>query len=125
MCIARLFTFFYSGDHIKKFMTFYREKFPNASVLPKMHMLEEHVVLWLKQWHVGFGLLGEQGIESIHAHFNSLNRTYKSMPEEVARLRQLLKEHLLHIAPENVAATPVPKSRKRAPEDPMPSTPED
>ncbi len=71
-------------------MAFYREIFPTASVLPKMHML---VVLWLQKWHVGFGLLGEQGIESIHAHFNSLNRTYRSMPEEVARLRQLRKEH--------------------------------
>ena len=108
-------------------MSFYRDKFPDASVLPKMHMLEEHVVPWLKQWHVGFGLLGEQGIESIHAHFNSLNRTYRSMPEEVARLRQLMKEHLLHIAPDNIAATPATKTRKKrkSPEDPGPSTPED
>lgn len=102
-------------------MQFYREKFPNASVLPKMHMLEEHVIEWLQKWHVGFGLLGEQGIESVHAHFNSLNRTYRSMPEEVTRLRQLMKEHLLHIAPENIAATPETKKRKKR----TPRTPED
>ena len=75
-------------------MRFYREKFS----APQMHMLEEHVLPWLKQWHVGFGLLGEQGIESIHAHFNSLNRTYRSMPEEVSRLKHLMKEHLLRRA---------------------------
>lgn len=103
---------FLIDDHIKKFMSYYREEFPAASVLPKMHMLEEHVVPWLRKWRVGFGLLGEQGIESIHAHFNSLGRTYRSIPEGVSRLRQLMKEHLLHIAPENIAATPTIKRRK-------------
>lgn len=82
-------------------------------MLPKMHMLEEHVVPWIKKWHVGFGLLGEQGIESIHAHFNSLGRTYRSIPEDVARLQHLMKEHLLHIAPQNIAATPEVKRRKK------------
>ena len=62
---------------------------------------------------MGFGLLGEQGVESIHAHFNSLGRTYRSIPEEIARLRHLMKEHFLHIAPDNIAATPVVKKRKR------------
>lgn len=94
-------------------MKYYREKFPRATVLPKMHMLEEHVIPWLKRHHLGFGLLGEQGIESIHAHFNSLGHTYRSMPEEVARLRKLMNEHMLHIAPENVSATPEVKKRKK------------
>ena len=71
------------------------------------------MIPWLKKWHVGFGLLGEQGIESIHAHFNCLGRTYKSIPEEVARLHNLMKEHLLHIAPEMIAATPQIKERKK------------
>ena len=77
MCIdPYLLLCYYLDDNILKFMAFYRDKFPEASALPKMHMLEEHVVPWLQKWHVGFRLLGEQGIESIHAHFNSLNRTY-------------------------------------------------
>ena len=44
-----------------------------------MHMLEEHVVSWIQKWGVGFGLMGEQGAESIHAHFNSLSRTIKQL----------------------------------------------
>lgn len=71
---------------------------------------------WLQKWskspnkfHVGLGLLGEQGVESIHAHFNALGRTYKSIPEEVVRLRQLVNDHLLHVAPEHVALAPEPK----------------
>ncbi len=79
-----------------------------------MHMLEEHVIPWLLRWHVGFGLLGEQGIESIHAHFNSFGRTFRSIHDEVARLRQLMKAHLLHTAPDNIAATPGVKRRKKS-----------
>ena len=26
-----------------------------------MHTLEKHVVLWLEEWKVGLGLMGEQG----------------------------------------------------------------
>ncbi len=51
-------------------MKFYREHFPHATVTPKMHMLEKHVVDWLDEWQVGIGLMGEQGAESIHAYFN-------------------------------------------------------
>lgn len=106
-------------------MEYYRTEFPTASILPKMHMLEEHVIPWLRRWKVGFGLLGEQGIESVHAHFNSLGRTFRSIPEEVARLRQLMKEHLLHIAPDNVAAIPETKKRKRKKNTTDSTTPED
>jgi len=76
-----------------------------------MHMLEEHVVPWLRMWHVGFGLMGEQGAESIHAYFNSLKRTYHGVADPVDRLR-LMKEHLLHISPQNITLKPAPKKRK-------------
>jgi hypothetical protein len=42
----------------------------------------------------------------VHYSFPSLRRTYRSIPEEVARLKHLLTEHLRHIAPEHIAATP-------------------
>ena len=65
-------------------MAFYRETFPDASVLPKMHMLESHVVPYFKQWGVGLGLMGEQGAESIHAAVNGISRAYANT--EVCRL---------------------------------------
>lgn len=99
-------------QNIKKFMNFYRSKFPQATVLPKMHILEEHVVPWVREWGVGFGLMGEQGAESIHSYFNNLVRTYKSIPNPVDRLRYIMKEHLLHTSPENIMAAPVFKKRK-------------
>ena len=57
-------------------MKCYWESFSTATVLPKMHILEEVVVPWLRRWHIGFGMLEEQGAERIHAYFNSLGRTY-------------------------------------------------
>ena len=91
---------------------FYRASFPFATVIPKMHMLEEHVVPWLQMWHVGFGLMGEQGAESIHSYFNGLKRTFQSTPDPVKRLRQMMNEHILHIAPSNIAGRPTKKKRK-------------
>lgn len=95
-------------------MVCYRESFPTSTVLPKMHMLEEHVIPWLREWHIGFGFMGEQGAESIHAYFNTLTRTFRGIPDRVSRLRQILHEHLLHVAPANVAAKPEIKRRKLA-----------
>ena len=105
---------------IKDFMASYRSMFPWATVLPKMHFLEEHVVPWLRRWHVGFGLMGEQGAESIHAYFNSLKRTYQGVPDRVKRLNQMMREHLLHIAPSNIAAKPAIKKRKSKESDASP-----
>ncbi len=69
--------------NISSFMAFYREQF---TVIPKMHMLEKHVVDWINEWKVGFGLMGEQGQESIHAYFNNLKASF---PDGVERLRDV------------------------------------
>ena len=91
---------------IPQFMENFRASFPDSSITPKMHLLEDHVIPWAKKWHVGFGLLGEQGAESIHARFNTLQRTYHSIPDKVQQLLAIMKEQLLFIAPRNVVAIP-------------------
>ena len=50
--LSQLF-YYITGQHINDFVSFYRVTFPEATFLPKMHMLEEHVVPWLEQWQVG------------------------------------------------------------------------
>ena len=75
-----------------------------------MHMLEEHVIAWLRRWKIGFGLMGEQGAESIHAYFNVIHR---GTGDPVLKLKQMMKDHLLHIAPANIDAKPEPKKRKQ------------
>jgi len=79
-------------------MSHCRESFPQATVLPEMHFMEEHMIPWLKRWQVGFGLMGEQGAESIHANFNSIESN-KSIPNKVDRLCCVMHEHHLCTAP--------------------------
>ena len=53
-------------------MHYYRDVFPEASIKPKLHILEDHMVNVLRKCRVGCGLLGEQGAESIHKVYNQL-----------------------------------------------------
>lgn len=66
---------------------------PGATITPKVHMLEDHTVDFLRQWRVGFGMLSEQGAESIHTVFNQLSRTYANIHNGIDRLRQVMTEH--------------------------------
>lgn len=95
-------------------MCFYRTSFPEASVPPKFHMLEEHVVPWLREMgnSVAFGLMGEQGAESIHRWFNKEGEKYATLTDGVTRLNSMMKHHFVNITPSNTALKPLPKKRK-------------
>ena len=43
---------------IVNFMADYRASFPQATVLPKMHILEDHVIPLFNRWHIGFAMMG-------------------------------------------------------------------
>ena len=94
-------------------MAYYQSQVPTATVTPKLHMLEEHVVPWIKKWGVGFGLLGEQGAESIHAYFNLLRHQYNSIPERLQRLKQMMVAQHLKVAPDNTTARPPIVKKKK------------
>lgn len=96
-------------SHITKFLEYYRDSFPHASILPKMHLLEDHLVPFLKEYGVGLGFLGEQGAESIHARFNQIQRNFSSMPNSAQRLECVMKEHFQQICPQNLSKQPQPK----------------
>ena len=82
-----------------------------------MHMMEEHLVPFLKQWKgVGFGLMSEQGAESIHRDINELKRRYSGIPDPIKRLHCIMKEHHLRCCPQNIAAEPPIAKRQRAEE---------
>lgn len=93
-------------------MAFYRETFPEATVLPKMHMMEVHVVPWLKQYRVWLGLMGEQGAESVHAAVNSIKKVYTNIPDKVSQLKCILLEHHRQVCPTLVKQQPEIKRRK-------------
>ena len=63
---------FYSSWSIA-FMEFFRTNFPKGTIPIKMHMIVDHAVQWARSTLVGFGLLGEQGAESIHPKFKQFS----------------------------------------------------
>ena len=75
--------------------SYFRLTWPNESITPKLHMLEDHAVNFIKRWGTGFGFYGEQGAESTHNNFSNLQRTYARMPDS-RRLESMMKEHLTH-----------------------------
>lgn len=103
----------YIGESITLFMRFYKETFPDASITPKMHMMEKHVVPQTRLWKVGMGVLGEQGAESIHACFNGIEKSYAGIPNKKDRLLRVMQEHYLKIDPENLVLAPPPKKRSK------------
>ncbi len=102
-----MYTLFpYPGIHIDEFVEYYRSSFPTASFLPKLHMLEDHIIPWVKEWKIGCGLMGEQGAESLHAQFNTTEKAYSNMKDRLERLKVVLQVHHLQILPANVALEP-------------------
>lgn len=87
--------------------------FQTATVTPKLHMMEDHVVDFISLWGVGIGMLGEQGTESIHTVFNQLGRTYANITNGVARLKSMVTEHHRQVCPENVSCLVPPVKRKK------------
>ena len=79
--------------NIQDSLAYYRESFPETSITPNMHMLEDHTIPWLEQWQCRLGFHGEQGLKSGHAEFNSLKVTYQNIRDQAEKLRHLLKEH--------------------------------
>ena len=57
--------------------------------------------------------MGEQGAESIHSAFNSIERSYLCMPNKVERLLSIMKEHHIRTDPQNISMVPTTKKRKR------------
>ena len=70
-----------------------------------------------RKWRVGLGMLNEQGAESIHARFNTIQRTYGSIPNRVERLRCTVQEHFRQVSPENLSRMPAAKRTKHSAEE--------
>ena len=98
---------------IKTFLDYYRVTFPEATILPKMHILEDHTVSWMRRWHLGAGMMGEQGAESIHAHMMRLDQIHQGIANDVERLKYCVKEHALESAPSLVSLRPSPRPYKK------------
>ncbi len=99
-------------DAIDKFMAHYRKTFPDSSIPLKLHLMEDHMVPWLKEFPFGFGLMGEQGSESVHAQVNRIKRRYAAMKSATKRLHTTIQEQHLKCAPELKGYIPDKKKYK-------------
>ena len=58
------------GTDVWEFLEYYHNNFPLATIMPKMHMLEDHATPWMERWHFCPGLHGKQGPwRRIPSHF--------------------------------------------------------
>ena len=74
--------------------------------------MEDHVIPWLRRFHIGAGLMGEQGAESIHARIMKLERDFRGIKDELDSLRYIVTEQSLYTAPSLSALRPPVKRRK-------------
>ena len=102
---------------VDKFLEYYRKSFPSATIAPKLRLLEDHAVPWMKRWHWSLGLHGEQGAESIHNIFNTLEHTYCAVQNPIDRMKHILKEHQLHSSPHTSKLQPPVKRKKKQSSD--------
>ena len=70
------------------------------------------MLTWMEKWKVGFGMMGEQGFESVHHNFNEIQKSYQNMPNPVERMKRVMFEHFIRISPSNVRLEPAIKRRK-------------
>ena len=86
----------------------YRTQFP-LRIFPKLHILEDHIALWISFTGFGMVLMGAQGGESAYRMFNGLKR----WTNPVKRLQSMMKCHLLATNPKVTNNVINPKEKRR------------
>ena len=84
----------------------------NDTILPKLHLLEDHPADFMERWSTGHGIYGKQGAEPIHKVFNILKRTYSSIQPASKRLQSMMNEHFRLVHPDAKSLKPEIKRRK-------------
>ena len=99
---------------VDSYMAFYRRSFPTKDIILKQHLLECHVADCLEKWRVGFGLLGEQGFETIHGRMNSIEKKFGGEKmDKASRARLIMERQLSKTAPEIIKLTPEGTRRRQ------------
>ena len=84
-----------------------------GNITPKLHLLEEHVLSCMQRFHVGLGLLGEQGGEGIHHELNQLNIAFSNIRKDVKRLKTIVAQHCVATLPQYHQHVPATRKRKK------------
>ena len=92
-------------------MNYIRVEFPDESITPKLHLLEDHVLEFISRWKIGLGMYGEQGAESIHPEFNELRKIHCGIPSDIERIKTIFEQHHMKVRPEARSLIPEKKVR--------------
>lgn len=84
---------------IQSYLAYFRTNFPEESVTPKMHLLEDHTIPFLRIWHVGLGFRGEQRGESVHAMLNAIKGDIRGLKDEMEVLKSVMTTHWVQTMP--------------------------
>uniref|UniRef100_A0A8R1HTU1 Zinc finger PHD-type domain-containing protein n=1 Tax=Caenorhabditis japonica TaxID=281687 RepID=A0A8R1HTU1_CAEJA len=76
---------------IGRFVIAIREAHPTMGVTPKLHLLAAHLVPYMRV-HKTWGRMTEQGIESLHAIYNTLRRRYASVRDPTLQVNLILQQ---------------------------------
>ncbi len=99
-------------EAIDSYLEYYRREFPNSSIPVKYHILEDHIVDWLRRYPFGFGLLGEQGAESVHAFVNRITPNYHAVRSSEKQQQLIVEDQHLKCSPHLVGLVPEPNQQK-------------
>ena len=55
-----IYIYFHPENTIDDFMEYYCTEWPNGSIPPKLHMLEDHATDFVEKWKTGFGMYGSR-----------------------------------------------------------------
>ena len=54
-----IFVLYFLELAIVDLMQYFRKTWPKESITPKLHLLENHAVDFIRKWGIGFGMYGE------------------------------------------------------------------
>ena len=101
------------GSAIDSYMCYYRSHFP-GKVLPKHHILEDHILPWITRWGQGLAFHGEQGVESAHKMFNRLELSHSGIQNKLCRLMSIMKENHTLCSPQLRRHIPIVQKRTKS-----------
>ena len=74
--VGSILYYLFLESNIEEFMRYWRANWPNESIPPKIHFLEDHIVEFIKKWKVGLGFYGEQGKKNYCKYIFTLSFCY-------------------------------------------------
>ena len=85
-------------NQINTYMTLFRQLFPRRTIT-KQHILENHIIPFIKTTSFGLGFLGEQGTEMCHQTIKILEKRAEGIKNKLKKMKFIMNSQLLQVNP--------------------------